>query len=150
MRNGDYILVVAPQDYPGKKYRDRYCFEHYLVWWKSNHYLPSRHEVIHHINKNTYDNRIENLMLMNKTEHNYFHGKQQICSMVILQCPHCGVIFERRRSKTWLAGNKILSFCSQKCSGYFFIKENRNMTEENLRKVQKQNIISQYCGVAQR
>ena len=33
MINGDYILVVAPDDYPGVRYREKYCYEHYLVYW---------------------------------------------------------------------------------------------------------------------
>ena len=45
MINGDYILVVAPPDYPGVKYRGRYCYEHRLVWWKEHNFLPKDDEI---------------------------------------------------------------------------------------------------------
>lgn len=31
MKNGDYILVIAPDWYRGKRYRGKYCYEHHLV-----------------------------------------------------------------------------------------------------------------------
>ena len=31
MKSGNYILIKAPDNYPGKKYRGKYCYEHHYV-----------------------------------------------------------------------------------------------------------------------
>lgn len=45
-------------------------------------YIPNDMD-IHHKNKNTYDNRIENLELMDRAEHKYNHTKtiNRICNL---------------------------------------------------------------------
>jgi RNase P subunit RPR2 len=75
MKNGPYELVLAPQDYPGKKYRDRYCYEHYLVWWKTTGQVPQKGYEIHHKNGNHRDNKITNLQLLTAKEHRMVHGE---------------------------------------------------------------------------
>lgn len=35
MRCGPYILIIPPPEYPGKKYRGRYAYEHHVVWWEN-------------------------------------------------------------------------------------------------------------------
>ena len=35
MKNGPYEMVIAPEEYPGRRYRNRYVYEHQLVWWKN-------------------------------------------------------------------------------------------------------------------
>lgn len=70
-RKDGYIAVYFP-DHP-KSNKDGYIMEHDLVMecyigrWIQND------EVVHHINKNRSDNRIENLKLMTKSEHSRFH-----------------------------------------------------------------------------
>lgn len=69
MRNGPYILLKAPIDYPGKKYRGKYVYEHHLVWWKCKGELIDAEDVVHHINGNKHDNRIENLEKISRSDH---------------------------------------------------------------------------------
>ena len=40
MKNGDYNLAIAPPDFPGKKYRGKYCSEHVLNYWLANGIVP--------------------------------------------------------------------------------------------------------------
>lgn len=74
MKNGPYEMVIAPKDYPGKKYRDRYCYEHTLVWWKNTGTIPKDNEIIHHKNGNKRDNPFSNLELRKKGGHVNYHN----------------------------------------------------------------------------
>lgn len=74
MKNGPYELVVAPPEYPGKLYRNKYCYEHHLVWWLGTGNLPASDEVIHHRNEQKRDNRFENLELKTKARHTTEHN----------------------------------------------------------------------------
>lgn len=75
MKNGKYIIVIAPESYTMKKYRGRYCYEHHLVWWEHNGNID-KDEVIHHKNGDKHDNRIENLCVLSRSEHASEHGKE--------------------------------------------------------------------------
>lgn len=74
MRNGPYILVVAPEDYPGKKYRGRYVYKHILVFWKNTGRLPLPDHVIHHKNDDKHDNKFDNLEEKHKGVHSGDHS----------------------------------------------------------------------------
>jgi len=95
MKNGKYILVNAPNSYPGKKYRGRYCYEHHLIYWEHYGIVPMIGEVVHHINEDTTDNRIENLILINKKDHDASHSNLVIpviddSKHVTVICAFCG------------------------------------------------------------
>ena len=68
-----YIYVLKP-NHPNKT-KMGYVLEHRLVMEKHlNRYLKPK-EVVHHINKNTSDNTISNLVLFpNQSAHRAFHG----------------------------------------------------------------------------
>jgi DNA polymerase II large subunit len=113
MKNGPYTLVVAPEDYPGKKYRDRYVYEHHLVWWKNTgEVLNTETHLIHHENENKRDNRFENLSKMGKGPHSSHHARPQ--EMVDLTCDWCGERFRRdaRSHRSRKKQGYQHSFCS--------------------------------------
>lgn len=117
MRNGEYILVIAPDDYPGKKYRGRYCYEHHLVYWQHHDIVPKKDELIHHIDGNKHHNVIENLELQLRTEHTAHHNRLEGRKHVLLKCPICNIVFERLHSKTHLSKKTRATCCSRQC-GY--------------------------------
>ena len=66
-----YILVLAnPEQRKGHRYR----FEHTMVWEAANGPLPDQW-VIHHINGQKDDNRLENLEAMPRKKHNHRHSE---------------------------------------------------------------------------
>lgn len=148
MINGDYILVVAPPDYPGVKYRGRYCYEHRLVWWKEHNFLPKDDEIIHHKDGNKHNNNIENLVLMTNKDHVAMHDRikpKRLKKLVKLLCPGCQKVFIRRKYNTFLCNGTKFTCCCKKCIGITtgLMKNNR---EEFIKRIAN-NFIKEYKGI---
>ena len=138
MKNGDYILVVAPDWYKGKRYRKRYCYEHHLVWEKETGCPVPDGCIIHHKDGNKYNNTISNLQLMGNKEHCAMHSTKGR-TMLECKCPSCGKIFCKEKRNLY---KKRLVFCSKHCVGkmYGFTKP----TEEIIKKATKENRIREF------
>lgn len=135
MKNGPYELVIAPKEYPGKKYRGRYCYEHHLVMWEHTGKLPKKGEVVHHKNHKKRDNRIGNLEIKKDGKHKAQHNKEKGRLVVLLECPSCGESFEREK-RNYLAKRKKLQFCTRPCIGAFnFTKASKTKKKESRTKV---------------
>ncbi len=117
MKNGPYEFVVAPKEYPGKKYRNRYCYEHHFVFWQVNGFVPAPGFEIHHINGDHRDNRIENLRLLTAHEHRIEHGKQRTQKATIsFNCGWCKKeVLILRRDHTFRLRFRKKLFCSRSC-----------------------------------
>ena len=50
-----------------------YAYEHLLVWISSGNKIPTENELLHHKNEVKTDNRIENLKLMQRSDHGKYH-----------------------------------------------------------------------------
>jgi hypothetical protein len=112
MKNGKYILILAPDKYPGKRYRQKYCYEHHYVYWKNTGYIPDRKEIIHHKDGNYHNNNFSNLELMSKMDHVKLHSleiKKDPTNMC--KCFECGKSFHRRKP------HPIHIYCSRYCFG---------------------------------
>jgi hypothetical protein len=70
--NHGYKYIYKPE-HPFAK-EGKYVFEHRLVMEKQIGRYLNEDEVVHHINKDTLDNRIVNLLLMNREEHSRLHS----------------------------------------------------------------------------
>ncbi len=118
MRNGPYELIVAPVDYPGRKYRGKYAYEHIVVWWRRHGRLPPVGYEIHHVNTNHRDNRIENLQLLTSAEHKAIHAKMSSeAAQVDVICFYCKTEFRLRKRDYNMRMKKPTKriFCSRAC-----------------------------------
>lgn len=133
MINGDYIMVVAPSNYPGIKYRGKYCYEHYLVYWQAYGIIPKDDEIIHHKDEDKHHNVPENLELMKRKDHTILHGKKRLNSLVLLLCPGCQKLFVREKRNTFLQKGGTYTCCCKKCIGVTTGLKKNNITEFNKR-----------------
>lgn len=76
LTSGGYRLVLPVGDFPGTRHgkRKRHVLEHVLVWWLNTGVIPSKGEVVHHINQDKLDNRFDNLQLMTASDHMKLHA----------------------------------------------------------------------------
>lgn len=119
MKNGDYIMVIAPSDFPGKKYRNRYCYEHILVYWQAYGVLPDASQIIHHKDGNKHNNSITNLELRSRGDHTKLHNIKQGHKVLKLICPGCQKEFIRRKHNSYLEKGGEVSCCSRRCIGIY-------------------------------
>lgn len=117
MKNGPYELVLAPDDYPGKKYRGKYCYEHILVAWKKYGRMPEQGEEVHHRNENKRDNVPDNVEIITSFEHKSLHGQLRAPEPTVVNCAFCEQNFKMPPNKYRSAvktGQTI--HCSRSCS----------------------------------
>lgn len=105
MKNGDYILIKAPPDYPGRLYRTGYAYEHHIVYWQHYGVVPSKQEIIHHVNHIKIDNDINNLQLLTKAAHSVIHNTKRVTSI----CAWCGKHRQMQPSR-------VRVHCSRSCA----------------------------------
>jgi hypothetical protein len=108
-------LWVYRPDYPNLSEKSNYALRSRIVWWLSGRPIPQKGYVIHHINGDPSDDRLENLKIMSKGKHTTLHTKKK---HIELMCRQCGKSFSvpmwkiRGRVKE---GRGTVKFCSRKC-----------------------------------
>jgi len=134
----NYKYVKAPSGYPGKIYNWRSrILEHHSVWWlEYGEIIDANTHVIHHINENRSDNRIENLQKMTIQEHLSHHNLVYKSKKYI--CEYCNKNFIRS-GKT----KSGVSYCSRVCAGKGSIVTNSKNTNID------DNIITQIKNLRQ-
>lgn len=102
-----YVMVQAK--WHPRADKGGYVFEHILVMEQYLGRYLTEDEIVHHINHNKQDNRIENLLLTTKTEHRHiYHAKEVRVDMSSRVCIDCGTktpsLNRKGRPKWYLKG----------------------------------------------
>ena len=84
----------------------------------------SKDEIVHHINEDKTDDRIENLLVMSRAEHSRHHNYKGLSNRIIT-CSNCNNEFVKALNKiTYAVKHNQKMFCSRKCIGlYGFTKK---------------------------
>lgn len=116
MKNGAYNIVKVPPEYPGKKYRGKYAYEHTLVWWQNTQIIPPKRYHIHHRNGIKDDNRFKNLELVHLSTHLSLRKKKK--TFIALICEECKKPYLMLKSEhTYRCKTRTGRFyCSRVCS----------------------------------
>jgi len=73
LSSGGYTKIRVGKNHPLAD-PNGYAYEHIVVWVSAGNQRPSTKEVIHHLNGDKADNRIENLCMITRSEHNRIHN----------------------------------------------------------------------------
>ena len=114
MKNGPYILVKAPEDYPGKKYRGRYVYEHTLVWWQHTGQLVPAGWLVHHKDEDKHNNEFSNLELKSTGKHTADH---HVVVPIQLNCAFCTKAITRKpcEHRFRLKNGQTDFYCNRSC-----------------------------------
>lgn len=132
MRNGKYILMCAPNNYPGKRYRGRYIYEHHYVWWKNTGELVPVGHIVHHKNDDKRDNRFINLEVMSNRDHVIMHNADRSRAMLTLVCSLCNLIFLREK-------RNVMAKIKQGQSRFYCCRSHQVIDQQKRRRQKKLN-----------
>ena len=139
---GNYRNAVV-RNHP-KATKNGYVLLHRIVMENHLGRLLGDDEIIHHINHDKLDNRIENLQVMLKSEHTRLH-KSTGRTTVNLKCPWCRCLFNREKRQTHLIKIKNkFTCCSKKCGGKFSNIIRYNGVTDDVKLTLSQNIQGEF------
>ena len=139
---GDYNYAVV-KDHPNAN-KHGYILHHRVVMENHLGRILDANEVVHHVNGNKKDNRIENLEVHDKLLHNKSHSILQGKQMVALICPSCKQEFTREKRQTHLQKKSEWTACSVECRGRFSRKIQLNGKTKEVESAISVNILSEY------
>lgn len=109
------VMVYRP-DYP-KSSNKGYALRAHVVWWLGTGAVPKKGYVIHHLNHNSLDDKIDNLAMWTRKAHSAYHHEKSPPQR--LTCPVCSIEFTVQFniiSQHLKEGRKHgQKYCSSKC-----------------------------------
>ena len=117
IKKGDYLYAKVA-DHP-KATKKGYVLMHRVVMENYLGRYLNDNEIVHHVNEDKKDNRIENLISMTHSEHTALHAAVGR-AMENLVCPECSKEFSREKRNTYLTKKMYINtFCSRSCNGKY-------------------------------
>jgi hypothetical protein len=71
-----YVKVAVGREHPLAD-PNGYAYMHLLVWMAAGNPRPAAGFILHHVNEHRDDNRLENLELLTRAEHNALHNAER-------------------------------------------------------------------------
>jgi hypothetical protein len=144
IKKDDYCFAIV-RNHPLST-KNGYVYAHRAIMENKLERLLNKDEIVHHINTNKKDNRIENLEVMTRSEHSKLHGEQSKTFIYDIKCPNCGKVFSIDKRKCFI-GKKQGNYtaCSRKCSGMFSNKIKKiGIDSEEIQNILSNMIIREY------
>lgn len=117
IRKGDYNYCVV-EGHPNATAHG-YVLHHRVVLENHLKRLLNNHEVVHHINGDKLDNRVENLGVLDSTSHARWHQSLKGKMYADLKCPQCDKVFTKPYNATYVVKGGVFTACSPTCRGKF-------------------------------
>lgn len=141
---GDYNYAIVSNHPCAIKHG--YVLEHRVIIENHLNRILESHEVVHHINGNKKDNRIENLQVLSNEEHSCLHSLERLRLIDVYRCPNCYNIFERYNNQSSRSKKAKASFCSRSCNGKFYSRVRSHGLTEEMNKAISENLQRTYLG----
>lgn len=142
-KEGRRYANLIPIDKTSNLKRKTISYARYLMSVKEKRILNKNEHVDHIDNDKTHDD-INNLQILSLRENNIKEAKRRGKKTVILKCPHCGVIFEKRKGDTHLQKGGLYTGCCKKCSTTFGALLYHYPNNPKILKALKDNFIKEY------
>jgi hypothetical protein len=139
---GNYNYAVVKEHPLATKHG--YVLHHRIVMENYLGRFLNSNEIVHHVNGNKKDNRIENLEVHDASEHSRSHGILKGRKMVKLICPECNVIFEKEHRQSHLCKKSKWTACSKSCRGKFSRRIQLQGLTKEMENAISVNILSEY------
>lgn len=141
---GDYNYALVPE-HPNCT-KNGYVLLHRVLIENHLGRVLKHNEVVHHINHNKKDNRIENLEVLSCGEHCRVHAFKKGRKMVTLRCPVCGKIFEAPTRQTYLVKPTKYgcTCCSNSCRGKLYREIQLHGVTHTMKAAISANLLTSY------
>ena len=97
-----------------RAYKDGYALRAHVVWWLSKGRAHPRSSALHHKDHNTLNDKLENLVVLNLSQHQSIHRE----NWVTLTCQRCHKSFLQhawRIRERWRTRERTVRYCSRQC-----------------------------------
>ena len=146
IKKGDYMYALVPEHPLATK--NGYVLYHRVVMENHLGRLLNSHEVVHHKNHNKFDNRIENLEVLNDIEHVRMHGLEHGREYADLKCPICRKEFTMPYNQTvyvkYPNQTDKAQCCSRSCGCRLGRMKQLNSLSEEVRTAMAENLKAVY------
>jgi hypothetical protein len=145
MDSQGYVMVPHPRNYKNTTYcGGRYVYLHRLVMERFlRRYLTST-EVVHHINGDKQDNRLDNLEITTASAHATHHGRKSRLGK--FRCPVCSGEFTRALHQTHLKRATRFTCCSSSCANSMIAYIRREGFSKNIQHKIRRSLLEVFMS----